>query len=121
MKGSGIGAKWKERVLNLVLLAVLPVSSLAYAEADSGPVWIDVRTVFEHAIDRIDGDIRISWGDIVEGVTELFPDKETEIHLYCRSGARSSRALAALKAYGYNNVFNAGGIGDARKQRGLAD
>ncbi len=101
--------------LNRELSAASPVAPFPAED----PVWIDVRTAVEHVVDRIDGDIRISHGDIVAGVTELFPDKATEIHLYCRSGARSSRALAALKASGYTNLYNAGGIDDARKARGI--
>jgi len=98
-----------------LLLLLLVYGASAQPEA----VWIDVRTPVEHALDSIDGDIRISHGDIVEEVTQLYPDKNTEIHLYCMSGGRAGKAAEALKEAGYTNVSNAGGIDDARKARGL--
>jgi len=100
-----------------VLLISISLTSFSYAEA----VWIDVRSSFEHLVDNIEGDIRISHEDIVEGITTQFPDKDTEIHLYCRSGSRSGKAMSALKQAGYTNLTNAGGINDARKQRNLTD
>jgi phage shock protein E len=101
----------------LLVFTLMLSSSLSYAET----VWIDVRSTLEHALDNIDGDVRISHGDIVEGVTELFPDKGTNIRLYCRSGQRASVAMAELKNAGYSNVSNAGGIEDARIERKMAD
>ena len=82
-------------------------------------VWIDVRGVFEHVLDNIEGDVRISHDEIVEEVEEQFPDKSTDIHLYCASGQRASKAQEALKEAGYENVWNEGGIEDARRKRGL--
>lgn len=82
-------------------------------------VWIDVRSAVEHSIDNIEGDARISHDDIVAGVSEIFPDKNTDIRLYCRSGNRAGKAILALKDAGYTNVSNAGGINDARRERGL--
>jgi phage shock protein E len=101
--------------VSLFLLAMC-FSSLSNADA----VWIDVRSVVEHSIDNIEGDIRISEGDIVQEVGEIFPDKDTEIRLYCRSGGRAEKAMSALRKAGYTNVSNVGGINDARKERGLS-
>ncbi len=98
-----------------LLLLLLTQGALAWADA----VWIDVRTAMEHAVDNIDGDVRIPHDEIVEGVSERYPDKSTEIHLYCRSGGRAGQAADALEAAGYTNVANAGGIDDARESRGL--
>ncbi len=100
-----------------ILLLAIGFSPLASAEA----AWIDVRTAIEHGLDSIDGDVRIGYGDIVEGVEALFPEKDTEIRLYCRSGGRAGKAMAALHQAGYTNVSNAGGIDDARRQRGLSE
>lgn len=101
--------------IQFFIMAVL-LSTLAFADA----VWIDVRSSAEHYIDSIEGDVRISHGDIVEGVNKLYPDKNTEIRLYCRSGGRAGLAMSALKEAGYTNLSNAGGISDARKERGLS-
>ena len=85
----------------------------AYAE----PVWIDVRSYIENKIDNIDGDIRISQSDIVDEVSKLYPDKNTDIRLYCRRGVRAENALSALHEAGYNNVINVGSIDQARELR----
>lgn len=103
-----------KRVLFAGLLAL---SSLAHAD----PVWIDVRSAAENEADSIQGDVLIPHTEIVESVSELFPDKDTEIYLYCRSGNRSGQATEALTQAGYTDVSNAGSIGDARKQRHITD
>lgn len=87
--------------------------------AHGDAVWIDVRSSAEHMIDRIDGDVRISYDEIVAKAGALFPDKSTEIRLYCRSGGRASKAMTALQEAGYTHVFNMGGIDNARSARGL--
>lgn len=108
---------WKKLSHISLLSITVFFSTLVTAET----AWIDVRSKLEHAIDSIEGDVRISHGDIVEKATEMFPDKSTEIHLYCRSGNRAGKAMSALKIAGYTNVSNVGSIGDARKERGIAE
>jgi phage shock protein E len=81
------------------------------------PVWVDVRSYIENKIDNIEGDIRISQSDIVDEVSELYPDKNTDIRLYCRSGVRAENALSALQKAGYSNVINVGSIEHARELR----
>jgi phage shock protein E len=92
-------------------------SAISYAE----PVWIDVRSLLENKIDNIEGDIRISYSEIVEEVSKIYPDKNTDIRLYCRSGGRAGKALSFLQHAGYNNVHNVGTIDDARKARATTD
>lgn len=99
----------------IIALSIMFMASVSFAE----PVWIDVRTAEEHAANNISGDIRITHTDIVTEVQKLYPDKNTQIQLYCRSGGRAGKAMSALKEAGYSNVVNAGGIDDARKARGL--
>ena len=82
-------------------------------------IWIDVRSELEHKVDSIDGDLRISHSDIVPEVQKLFPDKNTKIELYCRSGRRAEEAANALKNAGYTDVVSIGGTEDARKYRGI--
>lgn len=109
--------KPKTTGLAAVLWITLFCSSAVFAE----PVWIDVRSAEEHSADNIEGDIRISHSDILEEVRERFPDRDTEIQLYCRSGRRAEAAMSALLEAGYTSVSNVGGIGEARTQRGLLD
>lgn len=92
------------------------VSTTLSSEQQS-TVWIDVRSWVENKLDSIEGDPHIPHGDIVAGVTEQFPDKDTPIRLYCEAGVRAGKALEDLAAAGYTDIENAGGIGDVRKQR----
>ena len=87
---------------------------------DAETVWIDVRSKLEHKVDHIEGDIRISYSEIVDEMLQLHPNRETEIALYCRSGGRAGKAMKALNAAGYQNVRNVGGIKNARQERNLS-
>ena len=102
---------------SIICFLTLLISTYSLAEV----VWIDVRTSMEQAIDSIDGDIRIGHSEIIPQVEKLFPDKETPIRLYCRSGGRAEQAEQALKKAGYADVENIGGISDARKYRHLEE
>jgi phage shock protein E len=99
----------------LVVLALALTPMLAQAK----PVWIDVRTEAEHRQNHIDGDPLIPHNNIVERVTERFPDQNAEINLYCRSGNRAGKAKSALERAGYTNVNNMGSVADAREARDL--
>lgn len=93
------------------------------AEEASAPAvtWIDVRSWVEHQVDHIDGDPRISQGEIVAGVQQLGTDKSAPIRLYCARGGRAQTAADKLLAAGYTDVKNVGGIDDARGLRGLSE
>ncbi|NND67744.1 MAG: rhodanese-like domain-containing protein [Halioglobus sp.] len=97
------------------------ILALGTLPALADTVWIDVRSSLEHKVDNIEGDTRISHTDIVSEIEKLHPDRATSIKLYCRSGGRAGKAEQALRAAGYTDVENVGGIGDARKQRGLLE
>lgn len=99
--------------LLVLTLALTPMVSFA------GSVWIDVRTKAEHQQSNIEGDPLIPHTEIVAGVSEQYPDKDTEINLYCRSGNRAGIAKSSLEKAGYTNVNNMGGIADAREVRDL--
>ena len=107
------------KIFSHVSLLLIAVCFSPLSNADI--TWIDVRSQVEHSIDSIEGDVRITHGIIVQKVSEKFPNKNTEIHLYCRSGGRAEKAMSALKKAGYTNVSNAGSINDARKERGLIE
>lgn len=100
----------------LLFLTSLLFSMTVFSET----VWVDVRSEQEYKEDHIAGDILIHHETIVAKVSILYPDKSTEIALYCRSGYRSDKAKKALEAAGYTQVSNAGGIADARKIRGIS-
>lgn len=100
----------------LLLLLTLAFTPLV---AQAEPVWIDVRTQAEYQQDHIDGDPLIPHQKILAKVSERFPDKDTEIRLYCRSGNRAGQAKSVLEDAGYTHVTNAGGIDEVRETRDL--
>jgi phage shock protein E len=108
-----LGVKIQVIICAGTLMLGMLFSSISYAD----PVWIGVSRFLENKIDNIEGDIRISHSDLVEDVSRIYPDKNTNLHLYCCSGTRAGKALSSLKHAGYNNLQNVGSIGDARKVR----
>ena len=66
-------------------------------------------------VNHIKGDLLIPHTQILEQVAKLYPDHETEIYLYCRSGNRAGIAKSVLNEAGYKNVVNEGSVEDARK------
>ena len=75
----------------------------------AGAVLLDVRTPQEYREGHIPGsqNVPLQQLDKVEEVTE---NKDTVLYVYCRSGARSRQAVSLLRAMGYTNVHNIGGI-----------
>jgi phage shock protein E len=76
-------------------------------------IYIDVRTPEEfesgHYPDAINHPVEL----IMQG---MFPElaKDTEIYLYCRSGARSGIAQQMMQQSGFVNVINKGGLSDLK-------
>ena len=73
---------------------------------------IDVRTASEYASGHIPGSINIPLTGIESAVLERYPDKDTKLYVYCRSGNRSAQAARLLVNQGYTNVYDFGGIID---------
>lgn len=78
-------------------------------EVPTGPLVIDVRTPEEYAYGAYPGAINIPLDELEDRVSEI-ENKERQIILYCASGARSAYALQILKAYGFVNSENGGGL-----------
>ena len=103
-----------------ISVIILMFSSVLFAaNADTAPVWLDVRTAEEFNSGHIEGAINIPHTEIAQRIGELNLDKATPISLYCKSGRRAGIALGILTEMGYSNVTNAGGY-EAIKQK-LAD
>ncbi|HFB99858.1 MAG TPA: rhodanese-like domain-containing protein [Phaeodactylibacter sp.] len=68
---------------------------------------VDVRTPKEFAEGHIDGAINVDWknrhfaDNIVKSVSNDKP-----VAIYCRSGNRATRAMFAMDALGFNEVYN---------------
>jgi rhodanese-related sulfurtransferase len=65
---------------------------------------IDVRTEREYLTGHIRGAVWISRGTLEFDIQDVTTDPKADIVLYCRSGARGSLAMLALKDLGYENV-----------------
>jgi phage shock protein E len=80
-------------------------------------VWIDVRTAEEFAQGHLEGAVNIPHDEIGKRIAKLVPDKNAEIHLYCRSGRRSGLARQTLIDLGYTKVINDGAYEKLKKER----
>ncbi|OJV66354.1 MAG: CoA-disulfide reductase [Clostridiales bacterium 38-18] len=78
-------------------------------EASNEPIIIDVRTEEEFAYGAYPGAINIPLDELESQVDDL-GSSDRQITLYCASGARSAYAVQILKAYGFTNLENGGGL-----------
>ena len=95
--------------------AQAPVREIDPPEADkrrsAGVTLLDVREQVEWDAGHIPGAAFIPQGELPGRIEAEFPDKDQQIVLYCRSGARSGRATQLLQGLGYTDVVNmTGGI-----------
>lgn len=79
-------------------------------------LWIDVRTPEEFKEGHLSGALNIPVDQIDRQIGRINPDKNSPIHLYCRSGRRADTALQKLKQMGYTNVTNHGSYKDLLAQ-----
>ena len=79
--------------------------------AREGAVLLDVRTPEEYAEGHVPGSVNVPLQSI-DKVASALADKTKTVFVYCRSGARSSQAVAFMKQMGYTEVHNIGGILD---------
>ena len=75
----------------------------------AGAKLIDVRTPQEYQSGHIEGALNIPVSEVSTRIAE-FGAKDEPIVVYCRSGARSGRAQSTLKASGFTQVYNLGGM-----------
>ena len=74
-----------------------------------GAVLLDVRTPQEYSEGYIPGSKNVPL-QTLDKVRSVVENKDTELFVYCYSGARSRQAASALRQMGYTNVQNIGGI-----------
>ena len=74
-------------------------------------IFIDVREPYEYAEFNLGAQL-IPLGTVVQAASsELADDKDAEIIVHCRSGARSGQAKMILMNMGFKNVRNVlGGV-----------
>ena len=83
-----------------------------YLKTDKA-VLLDVRTKEEYESGHIKNSINIPLQQIAD-TQKRISDKSVPLFVYCQSGARSARAVSALKKMGYSDVANIGGISGYR-------
>lgn len=74
----------------------------------SGASLVDVRSLAEYRSGHIEGAIHLPIDQVTTLASEKLPSSEEVIVVYCRSGARSSRAKKHLESLGYTNVYDLG-------------
>jgi rhodanese-related sulfurtransferase len=80
----------------------------------NGAMLLDVRTSAEFASGHFANAANLDVEDISKGKLPDAP-KDTKIYVYCRSGNRSSQAATMLKAAGFTNVTDLGGLSAVEK------
>lgn len=71
-------------------------------------IIIDVREPFEFMMGHVKDAINIPPAKMMAGIPKQLADvpKDTEIILYCMSGARSGASMRFLQKYGFTNLVN---------------
>src|SRR5262245_21518486 len=89
---------------------ITPIELAAWLKREDRPFLLDVRNPHEYAIAHIPGaDKLIPVDELASHLNEL--DSSREMVVYCKSGARSGRAVNLLKGAGFRKVKNlVGGI-----------
>lgn len=89
------------------LREVTPREALARQRA--GALLLDVRETFEHASGMALGAIALPRAEIATRITQIAPDRESEILTLCAHGQRSLMAAQVLLQLGYANVASVAG------------
>ena len=77
--------------------------------AASDALLLDVRSPEEYREGHIPGSQNLPL-QLLDKLPAVVENKEIELFVYCRSGARSRQAVEILKSMGYVNAHNIGGI-----------
>lgn len=85
-----------------------PADAAARLDADDSWQVLDVRLPEERAEGRIAGSVHIELTELSARAGEL--DAGRPVLVFCRSGARSAMAAAALRGAGYDAHDLAGGL-----------
>ena len=88
-------------------------SSTEFQNNISDTLYVDVREDDERAAGHVSGAIHLPLWTIQAGQTSNLP-KDQPLIVYCRSGRRSSLALAELKSQGFTNVVDGGWMNDLK-------
>jgi rhodanese-related sulfurtransferase len=88
------------------------------ARQKQGAKLIDVREDNEWSNGHARDAMHLGRGIIERDIVQTFPDKSTELILYCGGGFRSALSADNLQEMGYSNVFSMAGGWKAWKEAG---
>ena len=101
----------------IFLLAISGCCSIeSKVSMESNAVLLDVRTPEEHKSGYLEGAVLLPLAELESKIVNEVPDKNTPIYIYCRSGRRAGTAVDKLKAMGYTDLHNLGGLKDAQEK-----
>ena len=113
----------KALLLILSGIILLAVSGCCSTESkismENNAVLLDVRTPEEHKNGYLQGAVLLPLDELESKISSKVADKNTPIYIYCRSGRRSGTAVEKLKAMGYTDLHNIGGMQEAQKKLNL--
>jgi len=98
---------------------IAPEALHARLAAGEGVVLLDLRSAGDFATAHIPGARWMSRGRLELRIEQEAPDKNTEVLLYCRTGAESTLSTPTLKALGYYKVAVVDGGFAAWKKAGF--
>ena len=87
--------------------------------ANEPHVLVDTREDSEWSDGHVAGAVHLSKGIIERDIETKYPDKSTELVLYCGGGFRSALAAVNLQRMGYTNAISLDGGWRALKDSGL--
>ena len=101
-------------------IALLAISGCCSTESKismgNNAALLDVRTPEEYKSVYLEGAVLLPLAELESKISSKVSGKNTPIYIYCRSGRRAGTAVEKLKAMGYTDLHNLGGLKDARKK-----
>lgn len=87
--------------------------SMVQTDIQGGAIFYDVRTPEEYAASHF-GDTQNLPLQAIQAGRLPAVEKDAKIYVHCQSGNRSAQAAQLLRAAGYTNVVDLGGLADVR-------
>ena len=104
-------------------IALLGISGCCSTESkismETNAVLLDVRTPEEYKTGYLEGAVLLPLAGLESKISSKVSGKNTPIYIYCRSGRRAGTAVEKLKAMGYTDLHNLGGLKDAQAKLDL--
>jgi rhodanese-related sulfurtransferase len=101
------------------IVEVTPQQVKADMDAGKPVILLDVRDSAEFDAGHLPKAMNISRGLLEFKIGRIIPDKNANIILYCRTGARSALTTVVLQEMGYTNAKNMQGAFKAWGEAGL--